>query len=149
MTIENTQYARYMAKIPGSIRAADTFPLWPQCATRIELYGTTQQMVLGRHGGGWQVFTSGGKVVAQEFGRQAHVEHLANWADCIRSRKRPNADVEHGHLSAALSHLANIAYRVGRRQLAFDPKTETFPGDAAANRLVRREPRKPYAFPKL
>ena len=149
MTIENTQYARYMAKIPGSIREADQFPLWPQCATRIELYGTTQQMVLGRHGGGWQVFASGGKVVAQEFGRQAHIEHLANWADCIRSRKRPNADVEHGHLSAALSHLANIAYRVGRRQLAYDPKTETFPGDAAANRLVRREPRKPYAFPEL
>ena len=149
MTIENTQYARYMAKIPGGIRDADRFPHWPQCATRIELYGTTQQMVLGRHGGGWQVFTSGGKVVAQEFGRQAHTEHLANWADCIRSRKRPNADVEHGHLSAALSHLANISYRVGRRQLTYDPRTETFPGDDAANALVRREPRKPYVFPTL
>jgi len=149
MTIENTQYARYMAKIPGRIREADQFPLWPQCATRIELYGTREQMVLGRHGGGWQVFTGGGKVAAQEYGRQAHTEHLANWADCIRSRKRPHADIEDGHLSAALSHLANISYRVGRRQLAYDPKTETFPNDDAANRLARREPRKPYVFPEL
>jgi len=149
MTFENTQYARYMSKTPGSIRGADKFPHWPQNATRIELYGTEALMILGRHGGGWQVFTGGGKVVAQEFGRQAHTEHLANWADCIRSRKRPNADIEDGHLSANLSHLGNISCRVGGRRLLFDAKTETFPGDDEANRLVKREPRKPYAFPKL
>src|SRR4030095_4566814 len=41
----------------------------------------------------------------------------------VRSRKVEdlNADVEHGHYSAALCHLANISYRLGE-QVAFDHK---------------------------
>jgi len=42
-----------MNKINGSIRASDKFPHWPQCATRIEFYGTKDMMMLGRQGGGW------------------------------------------------------------------------------------------------
>jgi len=149
MTFDNTQYARYMAKVPGAVRNADKFPHWPLCATRIELYGTREKMILGRHGAGWQAFTSGGKVTAQQYGRQAQKEHPDNWIDCIRSRKRPNADIEDGHLSAALSHLGNISYRVGQRQLLYDPATETITNHPDANRLVKREPRPPYTFPKL
>ncbi len=149
MIFELTQYARYMAKTPGSVRNADKLPPWMQNATRIELYGTRELMVLGRHGGGWQVFTSGGKVAAQEYGRQAHREHLDNFADCIRSRKLPNADILEGHLSANLSHLGNLAYRVGNKQLDFDPKTERFTNNDDANKLLKREHRKPYVFPDL
>ena len=149
MTFENTQYARYMSKIPGGVREADKFPHWPHCATRIELYGTREKMILGRHGGGWQAFTSGGKVAAQQYGRQAQKEHPDNWIECIRSRKRPNADIEDGHLSAVLSHLGNISCRVGQRQLLYDPKAEAITNDPDANRLVKREPRPPYTFPEL
>jgi predicted dehydrogenase len=39
--------------------------------------------------------------------------HVANFLDCLRTRKRPNADIEEGHRSVALCHLANVAYRVG------------------------------------
>ena len=39
--------------------------------------------------------------------------HLVNFLDCMRSRKPPNADIEEGHRSVTLCHLANIAYRVG------------------------------------
>ena len=35
--------------------------------------------------------------------------HYGNFVECIRSRQRPNADIEEGHLSAALCHLGNIA----------------------------------------
>ena len=149
LVFELTQYARYMAKTPGSVRDSDQFPPWLQNATRIELYGTSNLMVLGRHGGGWQVFTGGGKVVAQCYGRQAHVEHLDNFADCIRSRKRPNADILDGHLSANLSHLGNIAHRVGGKQLDFDPKAERFTNSDKANALLKRDHRKPYVFPDL
>ena len=45
------------------------------------------------------------------------------------------AAIEEGHLSAALAHMANIAYRVGR-QLKFDGKTEKFVGDAEADKLL-------------
>jgi hypothetical protein len=31
--------------------------------------------------------------------------------------------------------------------LKFDPKTETFPGNDAANKLLTREYRKPYVIP--
>ena len=41
--------------------------------------------------------------------------HMANWIDCIRSRKTPNAPVEIGYRSAVAAHMANIAYRGKQR----------------------------------
>ncbi len=149
MSFELTQYAPYMAKTNWQNRSGDSFPPWLQNATRIELYGTKQMMVLGRHGGGWEVYTSGMKVTDSMHGRFPDAPHKDDFVACIRSRKRPNADIEEGHLSAALSHMGNIAYRVGGRRLEFDAKTETFVGDPEANQLVRRECRVPYTFPDL
>jgi predicted dehydrogenase len=149
MTFENTQYTPYMAKIAGWVRDGDFFPLWMHCSTRIELYGTRELMILGRHGGGWQAFTADGKVTAQEYGRQVTKEHLDNFADCIRSRKLPTADILEGHRSANLSHLGNIACRVGGKQLDFDPQAERITNNDEANKLVKREPRPPYVFPSL
>ena len=37
--------------------------------------------------------------------------HMANFIDCVRSRKQPNATVEIGYLSAVAGHMANLAYR--------------------------------------
>jgi predicted dehydrogenase len=37
--------------------------------------------------------------------------HMANWIDCVRSRKAPNAPVEKGYRSAVACHMANLAYR--------------------------------------
>ena len=42
-------------------------------------------------------------------------DHMANWVDCIRSRKTPNAPVEIGHRSAVACHMANLAYRHKQR----------------------------------
>ena len=50
---------------------------------------------------------------------QAHW-HLQNWLDCIRTRQQPVADVEIGHRSISVCHLANITRWVGRR-LKWDP----------------------------
>ncbi|MBI3666718.1 MAG: gfo/Idh/MocA family oxidoreductase, partial [Acidobacteria bacterium] len=44
-------------------------------------------------------------------------------------------------------HLANISYRTGRK-LNFDPATETFPGDAEANRQLSRKYRPPFVVPE-
>jgi predicted dehydrogenase len=41
--------------------------------------------------------------------------HMANWIDCIRSRKTPNAPVEIGYRSAVAAHMANLAYRKKQR----------------------------------
>lgn len=72
--------------------------------------------------------------------------HLQNWIDCIRSRKRPAADVEVGHRAATLCHLGNIARWVGRR-LRWDPEKEVFRDDAEANKYLDRQRRKPYELP--
>jgi len=41
--------------------------------------------------------------------------HMANWIDCIRSRKMPNASVDIGYRSAVAAHMANHAYRTKQR----------------------------------
>ncbi|MCX8035745.1 MAG: Gfo/Idh/MocA family oxidoreductase [Candidatus Sumerlaeia bacterium] len=148
MTFEQTWWTPYMKKIPDEVRNGDLFPYWPGTATRVELYGTKGVMFFGRHGGGWQVFTADGKIVAQEFGRQGDDPHQENFLQCIRDRSRPTADIEEGHRSAVMVHLANISYRVGCREVKFDPKTETIVGDAEANKLLKRDYRPPFVIPE-
>jgi len=75
-----------------------------------------------------------------------------NWANFIaalRTRKQEdlNAPIEEGAISTALVHLANISYRVGRT-LHFDATSYSIPGDAEANRMFRREYRKPFVVPE-
>lgn len=148
VTFENTQYAPYMAKTPMLLRESDTFPYWPQNSTRIELYGTEGLMIIGRHGGGWQVFTNDGEVVEQAYGRFPDAPHRENFLQCVRTRQRPNADIEEGHLSAIMVHTGNIAYRTGRRKVIFDGENEKFVDDERANMLLKREYREPYVIPE-
>jgi predicted dehydrogenase len=61
----------------------------------------------------------------------------------VRNRSRPGADVEIGHRSICVSHLAHIAYRLGR-PLRWDPVKEEFPGDEEANRQCARAMREPW-----
>lgn len=72
--------------------------------------------------------------------------HLQNWIDCIRTRDLPVADVEIGHRSISVCHLANITRQVGRR-LKWDPATEQFLDDGEANRHVDRPRRRGYELP--
>lgn len=74
--------------------------------------------------------------------------HLQNWLDCVRTREKPNADVEIGHRSISVCHLANIAREVGRR-LKWDPDAETFVGDAEANAYLARPRRQGFELPDL
>jgi predicted dehydrogenase len=50
-------------------------------------------------------------------------EHVANFLDCIKSRKMPNGDVAMGHRSAVAAHLGNISW-IERRRIHFDPQRE-------------------------
>jgi predicted dehydrogenase len=73
--------------------------------------------------------------------------HYQNFVDAIRAgdRKLLTCDIEEGHLSAALAHLGNISYRVGRK-LTFDGKTERFVNDREADKLLTREYRKGFVI---
>ncbi|MGI6455308.1 MAG: Gfo/Idh/MocA family oxidoreductase [bacterium] len=147
VSYHNTQYAPYMAKTAMEIRDQDIFPYWYQNSTRVEIYGTEGLMVFGRHGGGWQVFTKEGEVVEEMHGNFPEFEHRQNFLDCIRSRQRPNADIEEGHKSAVWFQLGNIANRLGNRRLEFDAETQTT-NDPEANQMLKRSYREPYVIPE-
>jgi predicted dehydrogenase len=51
-------------------------------------------------------------------GTTPNQDHMANWIDCVRNRKTPNAPVEIGYRSAIAAHMANLAYRHKQRVTA-------------------------------
>ena len=75
--------------------------------------------------------------------------HFANFIKAMRSRKAEdlNADIEEGHLSSALGHLANISYRLGRT-INFDPEKEKIINDKEAGAMLTRNYRAPFVVPE-
>ena len=111
-------------------------------------YGTEGCMILGKKTG-WQLYGRNNKLIKEEKGTFSVADHTADFLDAIRTGKRPNADIEIGHLSATLAHLANILARTGRQGLAFDPGHERILDDAEADALVTRTYREGHwAVPK-
>jgi predicted dehydrogenase len=108
-------------------------------------YGTKGYMVLGKHSG-WQIFGPRNERGEQMRGGIDNAAHHRDWLECIRSGARPRADVEIGHLSAAVAHLGNITTRLGRT-LRFDGTRERFIADAEADVLVGRTYREHWAKP--
>jgi predicted dehydrogenase len=108
-----------------------------------EFYGTKGYMFFTRRGS-FQVYLdrkgTKGPGMQGDTGQDRHVQ---NFLDCIRSGKKPNADAWTAHLSCALVHLGEIAYRT-ERVLHFDPKTQMITDDREANGLLTKEYRKPW-----
>jgi len=48
-------------------------------------------------------------------GQTTDTDHYANFVECVRSRKQPNAPVEIGYRSAVAGHMANMSYRQKKR----------------------------------
>ena len=120
----------------------------------VQFHGNEGVLVVDRHG--WEVYPETDKIDkdVREFrslGKPRHniktytyqLMHVENFVDCMRSRERPNADVEIGHNSMIACHLGNIAFRVGRR-VEWDPEREKVVGDREAARLVKQEYRSPW-----
>jgi predicted dehydrogenase len=73
----------------------------------------------------------------------AIINHMGNFFDCVDARRLPVSDVESQHRSVSTCHLGNIAMKMGR-PLKWDPQSETFPGDAQANVLLKRDQREGF-----
>ncbi|HYO83425.1 MAG TPA: Gfo/Idh/MocA family oxidoreductase [Bryobacteraceae bacterium] len=75
--------------------------------------------------------------------------HMRNFLQAVKSRRHQdlNADIEVGARAAAMCHLGNIAYRLGRT-VQFDPQAQRFVRDPQADRLATRDYRKPYIVPE-
>jgi predicted dehydrogenase len=129
------------------MRVWNAYPLHEESEGAAVL-GDQGSVVIGN--GRWRAFDAKGKLVKESGGSYGNdLAHVKNFLDCMRSRGKPNADLETvGHPSSLLCHLGNAAWRAGRT-LRFDPASYTFTGDADANQyLTRAEYRKPWVLPK-
>jgi predicted dehydrogenase len=110
----------------------------------IIFYGTEGMVEMGRWVGGrygFRAYDSKGELVHYEQEttfEEGIIPHIRNFVDCIRTRQKPTADVEVGHISATLCHLGNIVVRTGRN-IRFDPAKEIILNDPEASKLLTRE----------
>ena len=73
--------------------------------------------------------------------------HYRNFIDCVIARKEPIAPVEVAHRSITICHLGNIAMRLGRNTLKWDPDKEHILGDPEASKMLSRPYRAPWKLP--
>ncbi len=108
-------------------------------------YGSKGYMVVGE--GSYRTFL--GREQTPGPSSKEGGNHFQNFIKAVRSRKQEelNADIQEGHLSCVLVHLANISYRTGRA-IDFDPATEKIVGDAEAGKLLTRRYRAPFVVPE-
>jgi predicted dehydrogenase len=106
--------------------------------------GTDATLVLD--GRGWKVFSGKNEMVQSVMAGGG--SHEGNFLACVKSRQRPNSDVEIGRLSTTLCHLGNVVQKLGR-DVRFDPEKETFGDDHEANRLLEKQYRKGFELPKV
>ncbi|MCA9078235.1 MAG: Gfo/Idh/MocA family oxidoreductase [Planctomycetaceae bacterium] len=105
----------------------------------VEFLGTDGRMFLSKRGK-FQLWAGRNKKVDRQpegaLGGSVS-DHQRNLMDAIRGKAELRADAHTGHLSASLSHLANIGTRLNR-SFDFNPETEQST-DAEVNALLGRE----------
>lgn len=71
--------------------------------------------------------------------------HMANFFDCVYTRKQPCSPVPIEHCVANVCHLANISIRL-KRKLTWDPEKQQIVGDDEANAWQKREQHKGFGI---
>lgn len=117
----------------------------------VAFIGNNGTLVVNREG--WEVIAESENdtpkteiIPLQPADQDSHIKHVANFVDCVRTRKAPICDIEEGHNVAIVAHMGNVAYRTGH-QLHWDENKGKFKDDAAANKLIKPEYRAPWKFP--
>ncbi|MBR9998351.1 MAG: Gfo/Idh/MocA family oxidoreductase [Cyclobacteriaceae bacterium] len=143
------EFCRYMIKTSPEIRYSDQFPDWTTNSSKVIIQGTEAMMILGRMGGGWQIYGNEGEMIEQIPGRFPLQDNLRNYLDCIRSRNVPNANIVQGHLSSSMLHYANLSLRLGNHRLEIDPETEFIKNNPEANRIATGHYREGFQLPEI
>ena len=114
-----------------------------------EFYGTQGKMFLSRRGKMQILDERNQRIEAAPKNPPKLLGHAREFLDAITTGRRPNSDIEIGHVSTVLVHLGNLAARLGR-SFEFDPRKEQIIGDDEANRLLSRKYREGghWAVPK-
>jgi myo-inositol 2-dehydrogenase/D-chiro-inositol 1-dehydrogenase len=72
-------------------------------------------------------------------------DHMANFFECVKTRKPPCAPVQVEHRSVTVCHLTNISLRL-KRKIAWDPAQQQIVGDPEADSWLKRVQRPPYVI---
>jgi predicted dehydrogenase len=147
MTFELSAYPKYMVKSTDALRRRGIVSDWKQNSTRVEIYGSEQLMIVGRHGGGFVVEKNDSQTVEKVLGEAGDSEHYRNFIACLKSRAKPNADIAIAHASNVIAHMGNIAMRVGNAALNYDRATGRFDHEKA-NAMIKPVYRKGYEIPE-
>jgi hypothetical protein len=83
------------------------------------------------------------KIKPDETHLLAEDNHYANFLNCVLSRRTPASNIDSAVQSDFMSHLGDIAIRLGRK-IRWDPDKETIVGDDSAARMMRRTLRAPW-----
>ena len=111
----------------------------------LKLIGSDGWIFIHIHGG--RLEASNPDILREVIGAgEVHTErspgHHRNFLDCVKTRRKPVADVEIGHRTATICHLLNIAMLTGK-PIRWDPVTEISTDDEI-NRLLERPMRSPW-----
>ena len=110
-------------------------------------YGSEGTMIFSRRGY-FQVYMGAANEPGPAMrGGTGISEHVADFLDCVRTRREPAASAEVAHLTCGLVHLGEIAYRTVR-VLHFDPQAERVRNDDEADRLLTKVYREPWGLPE-
>jgi len=130
----------------------------PDRSHGMEFHGSRGVLTLDR--GGWVVTPGNERVRPERHGSsEQHFAHVQNFLHCVRHRsERPASEIEDMHRATTTCHLANIAFKVGRRiwwdaehercYRGYDAQARRFQGeDGDANAYLLRAPRAPWSLP--
>lgn len=82
-------------------------------------------------------------------GKESHSEHVRNFIECIKTRKKPVCPPEIGRVAALHVHIANIAARCGESMLIWNDADNRFLNSEKANELITPFYRQPWSLPKF
>lgn len=102
---------------------------------------------------GWTFYPANSKKAVVHQDAQLHGpdgqnirELFADFLDCVKTGRRPVCDIETAHRSTTMSLLGVLSHKLGR-SIDWDIDKELIVDDSEANKLLRRDYRKPWVYP--
>ncbi len=127
------RYPKWLASYES--RTANPLPMFGKQGAGTSIHGTEATIIVNR-GGCWLIPAGSKSTVTEqtwendrEMGAM-NVPHWKNWLECIKSRQKPQSEIETCVRSSAACQLANVAMR-SRLRIDWDEKNWTVKQDAA------------------
>lgn len=109
------------------------------CDCGIEFHGTKGMLMVSKRGK-VMLWSEDNKLIDNPKPQESvslPSSHQADFLNAIATGTKPSAEIEIGHQSTALIHLANISVRT-QTQVLFDSRTQTITNDSTANGMLAR-----------